>query len=1332
MSRASGRGGSAGPWRVIAGVLGALVIVAALLIGALRFALARVPDNAARIQGWIERQTGLRLDVDAVDARLRWYGPEVVLKGVSVLDRDETQALFETREATVALDAWSLFRTGELVAGRVAFVEPAVTVVRLADGRIRLLGLRERPADRPPFDFDRLPAGELEIIDAKVHFRDLRTGRGPWTLENVRVSLQRGERSVDVRGHAQLPGQIGSRIEFDGWLRGALDRFTDLEARLSLDVDRLELAGLAEFVPAGRARPLSGSGTANGSLHVSHGQLRQARLDLALSDVALELPARATPAIVAVQLSAPYRPAGSSPLSMPVADTTFVERPAPALPAQARYASIGGRLRLRQDGDGWLFRAVDLRLQRTPGETVAPAGISGRWSGRAASAFDGLVDVNGLDLAAAWPLALAFAPPRLDPWSGLDPSGRIDRLRAGITRERAGSDPRWTVAAEFSGIAAKPVSRWPGLAGLSGALSGTDQRGRLGLRSDAPSFEWPRLFREPITGRLVAADVDWRRDGEGWVLASSDVAIDHEQANVRGSFEASLPMNGRSPVLAIDASVDRLDAGLVPRVLPIGRLKPRTAAWLSAAFGQGTATQGRFVYRGPTRKFPFRNGEGEFYATATVDGIRLDYFPGFAPLTDAAGTVEFRNAGLRASLRKGAVGGLTLDRAVLDIADVKEPVLDIDAAARGDLAKALAVLQGSPLGPRLGRQFMSITGQGRAEYALRLRLPTQDPESRDYRVRATLEAATVALPVLKAPATNVTGTFEIHNLDIRADSLRGNFLDGPFELSARPGPTGRGVTAAVLLSGTGRAAGPRLPAFIGLPDTIRMSGTLPWKLDGRFERRAAGETWPGRFEVESDLRGLGIDAPAPFAKTPADPRPTFVALDLPAPGRTALRLETGSARAALAFAMRRDGRWLLDRGLARFDGRPASLPPEPGLHFAGDWPEFDLAQWLALRPSQPGATRLDEWLGAADVHLDRVRVLGFEFDDVVARLQPLERSWQVVVDGPMAAGTVVVPANFKGPEALTLDMRRLSLRSAKSIPAAGRAREADPRELPALVVRVDDFTWEGRRFGRLAADLAREPLGLRLERLTTESPDFQLRGSGSWFVEADGSRTRLSLDFSSTDLAAAARALGYRPGVEAESASAVASVTWPGGPASDVIARTDGTVTVALDRGQLRGVEPGAGRMLGLLSIAELPRRLSLDFRDVTGEGLAFDTVRGDFEVRAGNAYTQNLLVKGASIDLGVVGRTGLASQDYDQTVIVSGNPSGAITVAGALAGGPVGAAGALVLSQLFKGQLQGLARVYYRVTGPWANPVVQRVSAASSPNLNAGAASSPQREATP
>ena len=198
MSEPAGRGRSARVWRVSAGIVAGALILGALALGALRFALGRVPENAARIQQWVEQQTQLRLEFTGIDARLRGFGPEVVMSSVRVLDRDGTQALFETREATVGLDVWNFFRTGDLVAGRVRFGGPEVTLVRLADGRIRLLGQRERTTDRPPFDLDRLPAGRLEIDDATVHYRDLKTGRGPWTLQQVGLSLQRARDSVEV------------------------------------------------------------------------------------------------------------------------------------------------------------------------------------------------------------------------------------------------------------------------------------------------------------------------------------------------------------------------------------------------------------------------------------------------------------------------------------------------------------------------------------------------------------------------------------------------------------------------------------------------------------------------------------------------------------------------------------------------------------------------------------------------------------------------------------------------------------------------------------------------------------------------------------------------------------------------------------------------------------------------------------------------------------------------------------------------------------------------------------------------------------------------------
>ena len=1314
MNATPGRGSSARLWRILAGTLAGLLIVAALLVGALRLAIARVPENAARIQAWVEQQTDYRLEFDAIDARMRWWGPEVVLRNLRVLDEDESQALFEAREGAVSIDLWNLFRTGELVAGRVRIVGPAMTVVRLADGRIRLLGQRERPADRPPFDLDRLPAGRLEVEDAIVHYLDLGTGRGPWKLTSVQVSLRRARDAVDVTGAARLPATLGTGVEFSGQLSGSLDHFDELQMHLEVGFERLLLAGLADLLPEGRARPVSGGGAVQAELAFDRGRLELFRVELQLADVRLLLPARDLPPIEAVEVAAPARPPGASPLSMPLAQKTVVSRPAPELPREVRYETLDGRLRLRQEAGIWLFRASDLRLHRDAARPTTASSLAVRWGGHPASAFELDVSAEAINLAEVWPLALALAPPAFDRWAGLAPVGTVRSLRADVLRERAGSEPRFAVAADVADIAAQPTGRWPGLAGFTALVSGTEQTGRLVLRADSPSFTWPRMFREPIVATRAAGELEWRRDGKAWVVAAPDLSIVHPQAVAECSLTLRLPGGGRSPHLDLDARVEQLDATLVPRVLPVGRLKPPSLAWLEQAFLKGTASAGQLSYHGPVRKFPFRGGEGEFRARAEVRDASIIFFDGFVPLVGAAGTVEFHNAGLQARVSAGEVGGLRLRDVQFAIPDLKETVIEVDAAASGDLARALAVVQGSPLGPQLGSQFMQLSGQGPAEYSLRLRLPSHDPQRRDYVVRTRLRSVSVTWPVLRTTATRVSGDFEIHNREFRAPALRGVILDGPFELSVKPGQVGGDVSASILLSGSGRAAGAPLPAFIGLAGTIRMGGSADWRLDGRIERRGDGARWPARIEVATDLRGLEIDAPRPFAKPPADPRPTRVVLDLPGTARTEVRINSGAASAALLFAQRDERRWDLERGAARFDGRPVAMPAQPGLHVAGDWPEFDLGEWLALRTDGTGGRRLSEWLGPVEVHLDRARVLGFEFLDVTARLEPLADAWRVTASGPMAEGTVTIPADLPGSQPVRLEMRKLVLQAAPAVPGTSRREESDPRQLPAIDARAGEFTWQGRRFGRLDARLERVPQGLRLTHLATESKDFTLNGHGSWLVESGGPRTRLSLEFASNDLAGASRALGYRDAVAADRARAAADVNWPGGPAEDVLERLEGTVRLELERGQLREVKPGAGRMLGLLSVVDLPRRLALDFRDVTDKGLAFDKVQGDFEMRAGSAYTRNLLLEGPAVDIGVIGRTGLLAQDYDQTVAVSGNPSGPITVAGALAAGPVGAAGALLFSQLFKGQLQGLARVYYRVTGPWSKPTVERISASA------------------
>jgi uncharacterized protein YhdP len=102
--------------------------------------------------------------------------------------------------------------------------------------------------------------------------------------------------------------------------------------------------------------------------------------------------------------------------------------------------------------------------------------------------------------------------------------------------------------------------------------------------------------------------------------------------------------------------------------------------------------------------------------------------------------------------------------------------------------------------------------------------------------------------------------------------------------------------------------------------------------------------------------------------------------------------------------------------------------------------------------------------------------------------------------------------------------------------------------------------------------------------------------------------------------------------------------------------------------------------------------------------------VSADFELRDGNAYTNNLFLTGPQAEVGIVGRTGLAKRDYDLTAVAAGDIGGSLSVASTVVGGPVVGAAVLAFTSLFKQPLKGVTRRYYHIGGPWDNPVVERI----------------------
>ncbi len=167
---------------------------------------------------------------------------------------------------------------------------------------------------------------------------------------------------------------------------------------------------------------------------------------------------------------------------------------------------------------------------------------------------------------------------------------------------------------------------------------------------------------------------------------------------------------------------------------------------------------------------------------------------------------------------------------------------------------------------------------------------------------------------------------------------------------------------------------------------------------------------------------------------------------------------------------------------------------------------------------------------------------------------------------------------------------------------------------------------------------------------------------------------------------------------------------WPGGLEAFALRHADGSINAKVGAGRLLDVEPGVGRMLGFMNLGALGRRLSLDFSDLYQQGFAFEQIDGQIRIGGGQARSETFAIQGPAGDVTIEGSSNLVEQTFDQTVTVVPRIGSSVALASALAGGPVVGAAVLLVDRVAGGAIDRLGSYRYRVTGPWREPVLERV----------------------
>jgi uncharacterized protein (TIGR02099 family) len=753
------------------------------------------------------------------------------------------------------------------------------------------------------------------------------------------------------------------------------------------------------------------------------------------------------------------------------------------------------------------------------------------------------------------------------------------------------------------------------------------------------------------------------------------------------------------------------DLAEAKRYVPNQIMKPKLYNWFQTAFVKGSVPRGSLRLNGPLDKFPFDNDEGKLLVEASVRGLTMKYQPQWPAAEQADVEMVLDNMRLYSVRNRATHAGNQAVDVNVEIGDLRQPVLTINGLVTGTLATLQDFSVQSPVNRFTGGNLQRLTLSGDASFNLDLRVPLKRSWETEIVGLLRSNGGTLVVDGLGAPLTDLIGEVRITREQITGESLGGRFLGEEVELSIGPGEDPRYFAVA---TATGRASATAIIEELGVPLTGLIEGTTGYETRILFPRGGQDPQPPFTVRIASQLRGMVLNLPEPFNK-PADASMLV---------RGDIRFMPGGERVEsagiadediswqLAFT-RPEGTWDLDRGVVQSGGGTIEPAETRGLHLRGRVGTLRLEEWLKVSRSRDQATTTAGRIRSVDLAIDDLYAIGQHLEGHHVRVDRSASDWLVQVEGDDVQGSVFVPYDFNSDRTLTVDMERMYLPGDED--DDGEPSAIDPRTLPSMTLMAEDFALGNRHLGRVEAVLTRTPDGLVSDKLEAVDATFRIEGQGSWHADAAeslGSRTTVSATLNSSNVETTLRRLDFAQGITGRTMTISFDLGWGGGPRADFLAMLDGDVGIRLENGQLEEVEPGAGRMLGLVSFVALPRRLSLDFRDVFSKGFGYDKIAGTFAVDDGVASTCDLSLEGPAADIGIVGQVDLAQEQYDQAAVISANVGNTLPLVGAVVGGPPGAAAMLIFSQIFKKPLQEVGQVFYGISGPWEEPEIESVSA--------------------
>jgi uncharacterized protein (TIGR02099 family) len=903
------------------------------------------------------------------------------------------------------------------------------------------------------------------------------------------------------------------------------------------------------------------------------------------------------------------------------------------------------------------------------------------------------------------------------------PRGRVSDLRA-TWRIDAEQLQAYSLKARFDDLALKAHGAFPGLSGLTGVLDASEQGGNATLATQKSNFDLPNIFPESqIALDTLSAQAKWTL--KKGVLEAELTRAEFSGPDAAGSAQGSYRNTGQGPgVIDLTAALTRGDGRSVWRYMPQA-VNSTARHWLRDALKAGTGSHAKLILKGDLKHFPFLDKKtGQFLVTVKARDVVLDYGTGWPPITGLAGDLRFEGAGMSIDVKQGAILGTQIPRAHAVIPDFDVPltILTVKGRVEGATSEFLKFIEQSPVGERIEHftEAMRATGDGRLDIGLVIPLdPAHIGDSKidgNYRLLNNEVSVDPGLP----PFRQVNGSVQFSANDLRIPEIKATLFDGPLIVKGGTQRDGK-----VLISAEGSLSAHQLNQQFDGPLFEKLSGVAKYKGEVRIKKRSAD------LVIDSNLVGLASTLPEPFKKTADEALPLhFEKIFLPnvvqRSGEPLVRdqidARLGNILSLQLIRRKRGNDYVPERGAIAI-GRTLQLP-ERGIMLGMTSKRLNVDLWRQVLRNKPAASKAEETaapvstfpFSAINLKADELLLLGRPYTDVDLSASATPSLWHIQLVSREASGDLKWEGAGSGK--LTARLHKIHLE-----PLTGHDAPPSPptealEQLPELDIVADDFSIGKRRFGRLEVQARNEGQVWRLDKIQLANPYGNLTGHGQWQIGRGGNRTQLDFKLESSDIGKLLDRLDYAGAVRGGTAIMEGKVGWNGPPAGLDYQTLGGEIKLEAAKGQFAKLDPGAGKLLGLISLQALPRRITLDFRDVFSEGFAFDSMVSKLSLKNGVMRTDQLLIDGPAARIAIRGETDL--QHETERLNVNVQPDlGSTAALGIALVNPLAGVATLLAHKILQNPLNQMFGFDYLVTGTWDDPKVEKLSRlATQPSL--------------